>query len=178
MEIELCPSVEILPRSLNVLVAPEIVAANALRELLERQRYLLLYICGNYSRLLSMLGLRSADFDIRRAFTAAQLLTIVEEAHQTLVFIEHDPNLFAESEELLGYAVLALKELSKESAVTMYSPFMDDSLQRFSNIADRVFCLADLSAGAASKSRTNRFGRRGKICAEPKDCPQSTLEVF
>lgn len=178
MEIELCRSVEILSRSLNVLVAPETIAASALRELLREHRYLLLYICGNYSRLLSMLGMRNANFEIRRAFTAAQLLSIVEEAHQTLVFIEHDPGLFAESEELLEYAVFALKELSRESAVTIYSPFMDDSLRSFSNAADRIFCLTDLSTRNTPESGIARLDRRGKGNVLPKEGVQSTLEVF
>lgn len=178
MEIELCRSVEILSRSLNVLVAPETIAASALRELLRGHRYLLLYICGNYSRLLSMLDMRSANFEIRRAFTAAQLLTIVEEAHQTLVFIEHDPSLFAESEELLEYAILALKELSRDSAVMIYSPFMDDSLRSLSNAADRIFCLTDLSAMNTPKSGIGRLGRHGKGIVPQKEGVQSTLEVF
>jgi len=178
MEIELSRSVEILPRSLNILIAPESIAADALRALLNPQRYLILYVCGNYSRLLSILNLREGDFEIRRAFTAAQLLTILEEAHQTLIFIEHDPNLFAESEELLGYAAMALKEISKESAVTIYSPFPDDSLRYFSNIADRFFYLGDFS----QETRANRYGSRyGQHRKPQKDCAsdlQRTLEVF
>ena len=177
MEIELCRPVEILPRSLNVLVAPEAAAASALERLLGDRRYLLLYICGNYSRLLSMLSIRSAEFDIRRAFTAAQLLTIIEEAHQTVVFVDHDPNLFAESEELLGYAVMALKELSRESAVVIYSPFMDDPLRSFSNVADRVFCLTDLSGEKASRLGRG-IGWHGKRRGELRSGSQSTLEVF
>ncbi|MEM4265296.1 MAG: hypothetical protein QW505_05930 [Thermoplasmata archaeon] len=178
MEIELFRPVEILPRSLNVLVAPESVAADALGELLMQRRCLFLYVCGNYSRLLSALSLRTGDFEIRRAFTAAQLLTIIREAHQTFVFIEHDPNLFAESEELLGYALMALKELSKESAVTIYSPFMDGSLRSISSVADRVFLLADLSGGKPPTGRPGGFGRRGKRPEHPARGSQSTLEVF
>lgn len=178
MEIELSGSLEILPRSLNLLVAPETVAAGALERLLAERRYLLLYICGNYSRLLSMLSIRSAELDIRRAFTAAQLLTIIEEAHQTVVFVEHDPSLFAESEELLGYATMAFKELSRESAVVIYSPFMDDTLRSFSKVADRVFFLADLYGEEAPRRLWRRIGWQGKRRGELRSGSQSTLEVF
>ncbi|MGD0953199.1 MAG: hypothetical protein ABR985_12535 [Methanotrichaceae archaeon] len=58
---------------------------------LNLQRFKVLYICGNYSSVLSRLDRRFQDLDIRRAFTVFQLMTILEEARHSLIIIEHDP---------------------------------------------------------------------------------------
>src|SRR5512136_1830731 len=117
MEIDLDLPVDIQAGTFNVLVSPEELALRALRKAAGPGRFLVLYICGNYSRLLSRVNLRSAEFGIRRAFTSSQLLSILDDAHQTFVFIEHDPSLFAESEEMIEYVSIALRELSRESTV-------------------------------------------------------------
>jgi hypothetical protein len=55
MEIELHPAVSLLPETFNVLVAPVemLVDVDVLNSHLELQRYKILYICGNCSRILS-----------------------------------------------------------------------------------------------------------------------------
>ena len=71
MEIELELPVDIQAGTFNVLVSPEELALRALRGVVVPGRFLVLYVCGNYSRLLSRIGLRVAEFDIRRAFTSS-----------------------------------------------------------------------------------------------------------
>ena len=148
MEIELNPPVDIQAGAFNLLVSPEDIAIRALRGAVEPRRFLVLYVCGNYSRLLSRINLRAAEFDIRRAFTSSQLLSILEDAHQTFVFLEHDPSLFAESEEMIEYVSIALRELSRESTVLLYSPEFDATLQ------------------AISKRRGRRCRSRSNDCTE------------
>ena len=65
----------------------------ALNSHLDLQRYKILYICGNYSRVLSRLDRNFTELDIRRAFTSFQLMTILEENHHSFLVIEHDPML-------------------------------------------------------------------------------------
>jgi len=179
MEIELYPSVEILPGTFNVLIAPEDFAASAIRRLVNPRRFLILYVCGNYSRLLSRLNLREADFEIRRAFTASQLLTILDEAHHSFLFVEHDQNLFAESEEMIECASMTFREVSRESTVVLYAPFLDDSLQSISKKADRLFCFADLNSNMATSSRApSHWKLRTKRNHGSSFYNQSTLEVF
>ena len=55
MEIELCPTVSLLPETFNVLVAPVELMAGAINSHPELQRYKILFISGNYSRILSKL---------------------------------------------------------------------------------------------------------------------------
>jgi hypothetical protein len=43
---------------------------------LELQRYKILFICGNYSRILNRLNRNFTELEVRRAFTVFQLMTI------------------------------------------------------------------------------------------------------
>ena len=90
MDFELLPSVSLRPRSFNALVASNEMFAKALNRNLNLQRFKVLYICGNYSSVLSRLDRRFLDLEIRRAFTVFQLMTILEEARHSLIIIEHD----------------------------------------------------------------------------------------
>ncbi|MCX6673112.1 MAG: hypothetical protein NTY37_04965 [Methanothrix sp.] len=50
----------------------------ALNSHLELQRYKILFICGNYSSILSRLDRKFTELEVRRAFTVFQLMTILE----------------------------------------------------------------------------------------------------
>jgi hypothetical protein len=91
MEIELHPAVSLLPETFNVLVAPVEMLVDALNSHLELQRYKILFICGNYSRILSRLDRNFTEMEVRRAFTCFQLMTVLEENHHSFLIIEHDP---------------------------------------------------------------------------------------
>jgi len=79
MEIELHPTVSLLPETNSILVAPAEMLAGTLNSHLELQRYKILFICGNYSRILSRLNRNNTSLEVRRAFTVFQLMTILEE---------------------------------------------------------------------------------------------------
>jgi len=159
MDAEADLRLEIQPWAFNVLVAPEDIAIGLLRSRLGQGRFLSLYVCGNYSRLLSGINLRNVELDVRRAFTASQLLSIAEEAHHTFVFIEHDPTLYSESDGMTEYVSLALRELSRESTVVLYSSGLDDQLRAISIKADRVFCLERSLARSERPQRREAHGR-------------------
>ncbi|RLI77440.1 hypothetical protein DRP05_10145 [Archaeoglobales archaeon] len=81
--IELCSSITIR-NGLNALLAPKEIGIKAVEDYIEHHRYGLLYVCGNYSKILSEL---KGDFDVRRAFTIYQLLSILEDFHHDVVFV-------------------------------------------------------------------------------------------
>ena len=97
MDFDPLPSVSLRPRSFNALVAPNEMFASALNRNLNLQRFKVLYICGNYSSVLSRSDRRFQDLEIRRAFTVFQLMTILEEAHRSLIIIEHDPMFYEDA---------------------------------------------------------------------------------
>jgi len=82
--------------------------------------------------------------DIRRAFTAHQLMTILKEAYQTLIILEHDLSLFDDASEMAEYVSHALKEVSNDSSVLLYSPWTDSRLEEISKFADRVFVFNEV----------------------------------
>ena len=99
MDFELHPAITLGFRAFHVLVAPVQMLVEALNSHLNLQRFEVLYVCGNYSRILSGLDRRFTALEVRRAFTAFQLMTILEENRHTLLILEHDPLLYEDTRE-------------------------------------------------------------------------------
>jgi len=102
-----------LQEDLSVLIAPVEMLAGALNSHLELQRYEILFICGNYSRILRRLDRNFAELEVRRAFTVFQLMTILEENHHSFLIEEHDPLLYEDAGEMVEYLAQALKQTSR-----------------------------------------------------------------
>ena len=169
MEIELHPAVSLLPETFNVLVAPVEMLVEALNSHLNLQRYKILYICGNYSRILSRLDRNFTELEIRRAFTSFQLMTILEENHHSFLIVEHDPMLYEDANEMVEYVAQALKQTSREATILLYSPALDPHLQKMTELADRVFCFYEMPRAQA----------KGRAKSEPKmSGAQATLEAY
>ena len=166
MEIELHPAVSMHPETFNVLVAPVEMLVDALNSHPNLQRFKILFVCGNYSRILSRLDRNFTELEIRRAFTSFQLMTILEENHHSFLIVEHDPMLYEDAEQMVKYVAQALKQTSGEATILLYSPVLDPSLQKMTELADRVFCFYEEQA-------------RGHAKAEPKmPGAQKPLEAY
>ena len=167
MEIELCPAVSLLPETFNVLVAPVELMAGAINSHPELQRYKILFISGNYSRILSRLNRDISELDVRRAFTSFQLMTILEENHHSFLIVEHDPLLYEDSQEMVGYLAQALKQTSREATILLYAPALNPHLEKMTELADRVFCIYSEPAPAKGRKAEAKM---------PGD--QRTLETY
>jgi hypothetical protein len=66
-------------------------------------------------------------------------MTILEEAHHSLIIIEHDPILYEDSQEMVEYISQAMRQASQEATVLLYSPGIDPFLEDLAKLADRVF---------------------------------------
>jgi hypothetical protein len=73
MEIELLPTVSLLPETFTVLIAPVELLTGALNSHLELQRYKILFISGRSS---SRLNRNFTELEVRRAFAVYPLMTI------------------------------------------------------------------------------------------------------
>src|SRR5512136_1019802 len=102
MLIELRKGMTLYPGTFNAVIAPGKVVISALNTNTDLQRFLFLYVSGNYSRLLSSINRSSKNFEVRRAFTAHQLVTILTEAGHTVVLVEHDATLFDSAELMIS----------------------------------------------------------------------------
>jgi hypothetical protein len=169
MEIEFHPAVSLLPETFNVLVAPVEMLVDALNSHLELQRYKILFISGNYSRILSRLDRNFTELDVRRAFTSFQLMTILEENHHSLLIIEHDPMLYEDATEMVEYLAQALRQTSRVATMLFYSRALDPHLEKMTELADRVFCFYEMPKVPA----------RGKVKTDQKmPKAQVTLEAY
>ncbi|MGD0954151.1 MAG: hypothetical protein ABR985_17475 [Methanotrichaceae archaeon] len=119
--------------------SPNEMFAKALNRNLNLQRFKVLYICGNYSSVLSRLDRRFQDLEIRRAFTVFQLMTILEESRHSLIVIEHNPMLYEDAQGMVEYVSQGLHDAAKEAAVLLYSPGTDTFLEDMTRNADRDF---------------------------------------
>jgi len=169
MDFELYPTITLRSRSFNALLAPREMFIQALNRNLNLQRFNVLYVTGNYSAILSKLDRRFVDLQIRRGFTVFQLMTILEEAHHSLIFVEHDPMLYEDAREMTEYVSLAMREAAKEAAILLYAPGADPYFEELVKNADRVFYF-DEGPRAEERvvARGNPRARRS----------QTTLEAF
>lgn len=174
MQIEIRKGMCLYPGSCNAVVAPVNVMVSAINSNADLQRFLFLYIGGNYSRVLSGIHRDSTNFEIRRAFTAHQLLSVLREVSHTIVLVEHDPTLFEGAEKMLAPVAGALKDAGRESLVILYAPAIDRTFATLMRQADRIIEIAapeDLSLRVPP--RAIRLQRSGG----PLAGGQRTLEV-
>jgi hypothetical protein len=66
-------------------------------------------------------------------------MTILEEAHHSLIIVEHDPIFYEDAQDMTGYIAKALKQASYEAVVLLYSSEIDPFLEDLTKLDDRVF---------------------------------------
>jgi len=135
------------PSTLTAIVAPPDFVVGLITE---QARYNnMLYVAGNHSTVLPGLSRLKISFDVRRAFTAYQLLQIlseVSEAEHDVVFVEHDS--FEESDVLAEAIFLAMKELVRSGiAVIHFSATLDDFVDFIARNADRFVVVRKANGG-------------------------------
>ena len=126
----------------NAVIAPEKVVVSALNNNADLQRFLFLYVSGNYSRLLTAINRSSKNFEVHRSFIAHQLFTILSEASHTVVLLEHDPTLFEGAENMIPHITGMLKKVGRESLVIFYAPSIDNSFSVLMRQADHSIEIA------------------------------------
>lgn len=175
MRIMLRKGITLQQGTFTAVIAPEPVILSALNDNPDLGRFLFLLLCGNYSRILSRINRTSSNFEIRRPFTADQLLTALKEAGHTVIVIEHDPTLFDGADRLLAPVAAALRDAGHEALVILYSPAMDRSFAALARQADRLIEIMPADEPAYSgEYQSSRLRRQGSSPAPA----QKTLGVF
>jgi DNA polymerase I len=174
MLIELSRGVTIHPGTFTAVIAPEKKILSALNSNPDLQRFLFLYVSGNYSRILSGISRTSVNFEVRRPFTADQLLNVIHESGHTIVFVKHDPTLFDGEERLLDPVASALWQAGREALVILWTPVSDRSFAALTRQADRIIEIIPEDPAPDGHG----FHARGS-CREGGGAPgaQRTLEV-
>jgi DNA polymerase I len=167
MDIELHPAVSLQENTLNVLVAPPELLIEAINSNLNLQRYKVLFISGNYSRILSRLDRNFTELEVRRAFTFFKLMTLLEENHHSLLINKQDPTLCEDASEMVEYAAQSHRQTSREATILLYSPALGPHLQKLTELADRVFCFYEGQQSSA-RGRTKGGGENARIAGHPR----------
>ncbi|MCX6689771.1 MAG: hypothetical protein NTZ39_08825 [Methanoregula sp.] len=142
MFVELQKGMGLQPGTFNAVIAHETVVISMINSNADLQRYLFLFIGGNYSRILSGVHRTATNFDVQRAFTAHQLFTCLTTASHTFVFVEHDATLYDGAWDMITPISSALLEISRESTVILYSPTLDRAFRALIRDANRVYFLS------------------------------------
>jgi hypothetical protein len=175
MLIELQKGVVLQPGTFNAVLAPEEVIISAINNNPDIQRYLFLFVGGNYSRILSGIHRTATNFEVRRAFTAHQLFTILKEASHTVVFIEHDSSMYDGAWEMITPISGALREIGRESMVILFSVTPDRAFGALIQKADRVYSLSSVDT---SRQRHVSRSSRSQTQHWQHHSPQKTLDIF
>lgn len=136
------------------------------------QRYLFLFVSGNYSRILSGVHRTAMHFDVRRAFTAHQLFTVLTEAAHSVIFVEHDPTLYDGAWDMLTPVSEALSECSRDAMVILYSPTPDRAFCSLARLATRLYFLSPVEIPGAVRSPVPHGGK------SYQDACQKTLDAW
>lgn len=174
IQIELRKGMYLYPGSYNAVVAPENVMVRAINSNAELQRFLFLYISGNYSRILQGINRGSKNFEIRRAFTAHQFLSVIKEAAHTIILVEHDPMLFEGAENMVTPVSMALKDAGRDALLILYTPVIDRKFSALMRQADRIIEIAEADD---LTSRISPQSLRRQRNGGPLVKGQRTLEV-
>jgi DNA polymerase I len=118
--------------------APPEVGVIAVEDYISHYPYSLLYICGNRSKILTKV---KGEFEVRRAFTVYQLFSILEELHHSATFIEHDPLIFEEDEDVIDAFSLALRDSGRGKMVIYFSTSHDRFFDRIVLNSNRVLVV-------------------------------------
>lgn len=173
MELDLCPSVTLQTGTFSAMTAPAETITGAINANADLQRFMFLFVSGNYSRIMSAIHRTSANFEVRRAFTAFQLLTILSEAYHTIILVEHDPTLY----EGIGKSAVvpqlthALRSAARDAMVILYAPAVDFTFHTLARGADRVVVITPVTPNGA----TGTVGRTGGVRGFRR---QKTMEAF
>jgi hypothetical protein len=172
MQIELRKGITLQPGTFNAVVTPEKIMVEAINSNADLQRFLFLYINGNYSRILPGINRQSKNFEVRRAFTAHQLLTLLREASHTVVLVEHDPTLFSDTTRMLEPVAGALREAARESLVILYTPMGDRTFAALAQKADHYLEIITVEDGQQPSRISHTLRQCGRRLSG-----QRTLEV-
>jgi len=153
MDLPILPGIILQSGLFNAIIAPEETILAGLNDNPVIERYTTLFISGNFSRILDGINRRSTNFNIQRAFTVHQLLTILHETYHTIVFLEHDPTIYDDAGQVKTMIPRALKEISHDKIVVLYTTKMDRHFSFLISNADRIY-----SIGTSNESGRSRRG--------------------
>ncbi|HWQ64340.1 MAG TPA: hypothetical protein VN429_07970 [Methanospirillum sp.] len=133
--------------SFSVIAAPVGILLEALSTLLRSNQNQTLYLCGNYPQILTKLFVNHDHVKIRRALTAYQILTILEDADEPLILFEHDRSWYQDTPELIPIiGEICRRKSANLQMVLLFSDRVDRWFSEIDPYANRVVYYLDTLA--------------------------------
>lgn len=136
MEFELAPTLSVLTGTFCAMIAPEELVLPVLTNP-DYGNYLFLYLAGTTSGILPALAKHPGNMEVRRVVSPGQLVAEIRAARHSILFVEHDPSLYASEEDAAAVAA-ALKGASEGAVVVLYVPGADPWFDLILSRADQV----------------------------------------
>lgn len=139
MPVSIHPWLSFSPHTFALFIAPPTTIQEALNYLLDGNQGRVLYLCGNYPEVLPGITTDPGLFQVRRALTAYQILSILEESDESLTLFEHDQSLYEDDADLLIPIGERCRQRSGDTgSVILFAARPDAWLNRLEPYASRV----------------------------------------
>jgi len=172
MDIRINDRIVLSPGRFYAIVAPVELFLAGLNDNPVIERYTTIFISGNFSRILNGINRTSGNFEVRRAFTVHQLLTILQEEYHSIIIVEHDPTLYDDAGEVKRVVPPIMRDVSRDSIFVLYAPKMDRHFAYLADTADHLICYDDVADSkepdiknySRSKKRDNGLPNSRRRC--------------
>jgi len=156
MDLRINDRIVVQPGRFSAIIAPVGTILAGLNDNPALGRYTSILIGGNFSRLLNGINRVSGNFEIQRAFTVHQLLTILREDDHSIVIVEHDPTIYDDAGNTKRIVPPTMKDVSRNCVFVLYAPAMDRSFAYLVSAADHLYYYEDMSDPKYNNSRDYR----------------------
>ncbi len=124
--------------SFCIAIAPYVNLMPVITGILQKERRKILYISGNYPPVLTAVDRKNGRFSVRRALTAYQYLTILSEAYESCIIIEHDRSVYTDAPEVAEAVGLFCREKAEDAAVLIIASRWDAYIAQIAPAAHAV----------------------------------------
>lgn len=126
-----------------ITVAPYASLVPAVMQTLQEERRKILYVSGNYPPVLTAVDRKTGHFSIRRALTAYQYLTILSEAYESCIIVEHDRSVYDDAPETAEVVGRLCRERAEDAAVLLIARRWDTFLEAMEPAAHTIIQIQD-----------------------------------
>lgn len=137
-----------------IVTAPCASLTAAVMQTLQNERRSVLYVSGNYPPVLTALDRRNNCFCVRRALTAYQYLTILSEATESCIIVEHDRSVYDDAPETADAVGRLCRERAEDAAVLLIARRWDAYLEAMSPAAHTVIVIPEERAKRRKRACT------------------------
>ena len=151
-----------------IAIAPYDDLVPAVMHTLQEERRKILYVSGNYPPVLTTVDRRNGQFSVRRALTAYQYLTILAEAYESCIIIEHDRSVYTDAPEVAEPFGRLCREKAEEAALLIIARRWDPFIEAMAPAAHHVVHVPKREKWPAAvhdrkkkKKKTDDTGKHG-----------------